>query len=342
MKTKEKISLIIPTYNEEKYIKNCINSLLETNYPREDLEIIIVDGNSSDKTVAIVKDLMKNFTMIKLINNPKKIAPIAMNLGIKASEGEYILRIDAHARYAPNYIEKCIELLERTNAVNVGGCMNTEPSNKGILAKSIALVLSHKFGVGNSDFRTVKEEKEVDTVPFGAFPRYIFDQVGMYNEILVRNQDIELNSRIIQSGGKIILSPEIQCTYFARGNYQGLWKQNYENGKWNIFTSSITANSLSLRHFIPFIFVSCLILSIILSLLLPKIGLLLGGGILGSYLLATLLVTLKVVNKTKQIGYFLFLPLSFFILHFSYGLGSITGVINLPKFKRKIRKEQKV
>lgn len=332
------VSLVIPIYNEEEFIEDCYNSLRENTFPNENIEYIFIDGNSNDQTLKILRKMSSLNSNIIILENPKKITPIAMNLGIKTARGKYIIRIDAHAKYAPDYIEKCIELLKKTGADNVGGCIETKPSKNTLIAQSISYALSHKFGVGNSDFRTVKEEKESDTVPFGAFPKDIFEKYGYYNELLVRNQDIELNSRIKKNGGKIILSPSIRCTYFSRGNYKGLWEQNYNNGKWNIFTSFITANALSLRHFIPLIFVLSLIVSSLLTIFIPVYGSLLFALVLGTYILVSLLISVKIAS-TRGWKYLFIQPFTFLILHFSYGIGSLLGILQLHSFNTKIREK---
>lgn len=339
MEKKPFVSLIIPTYNEEKYIQNCINSLLRNTYPSDLVEIIVVDGMSTDKTVTIVKEIASKHSNIIVIENPRKIAPVAMNLGIKRAKGDIILRIDAHADYQEDYIEQCVYLLEKYNAWNVGGCIDTKPSGKGIVSKSIALALSHKFGVGNSAFRTIKQEMEVDTVPFGAFPKYVFDQVGLYNEKLVRNQDIELNSRIRKNGGKIILSPKIRCSYYARENYKGLWNQNYNNGKWNIFTQSIASYALSIRHFVPLFFVLSLLLGVLLIPFSVNLGLFLLATTLIPYLVLSLFYSGKIAIKEMDFRLLFVQPVTFLVLHFSYGFGSIIGLIKVKKFLRSINNE---
>jgi len=175
--------------------------------------------------------------------------------------------LDAHTYYDKNYISKCVETLNQVDAHNVGGPIETLPGDDTLKAKAIALATSHPFGVGNSKFRTSCEAQYVDTVPFGAFRREVFEKIGLFNEHLPRNQDIELNNRISKFGWKIYLNPDIKSYYYNRGTLKGLWKQNFINGQWNIFTHALTNNPLSIRHYIPFIFVASITVGIFLALL---------------------------------------------------------------------------
>ena len=262
------LSVICPIYNEEKYISACIDSIIHQDYPKDSLEVIFVDGMSMDMTRDIVKQYSKQYPYISLIDNPDKIVPIAMNLGIKASIGDIIIRLDAHAKYPANYFSTLTKALNELDADNVGVVCKTDVINKTPKTLAIKEVLSNKFGVGNSTFRTgINQTQEVDTVPFGCWKREIFQKYGLYDTRLVRNQDIELNKRIKKGGGHIYIIPECYCTYMARETFKALSKNNFNNGKWNILTVYYTKqfSSLSLRHFIPLIFV--------LSVILPKVEL---------------------------------------------------------------------
>jgi glycosyltransferase involved in cell wall biosynthesis len=340
MKITNYVSIIIPVKNEEKYIRKCINSVLKGSYPTNLIEIIVVDGLSEDNTREIVRELMKDNNNIKLLINLHETVPFAMNMGIKNSKGDIIVRLDAHAEYSDDYIEKCVFLLNKYKADNVGGCIETKNSEDTKISRSIAKVLSHKFGVGNSDFRTLKEEKEVDTVPFGAFRREIFDKVGLYNELLTRNQDIELNGRIKKNGGKIILSPEIKCIYYARTNLRSFWVQNYQNGKWNIYTASIAKHSLSIRHFVPFLFVFSLFLSFLILIYSYELGILISGLILIPYLLFSFYFSFSIAKEEKELSLIPYLITSFITLHISYGIGSLSGILSVRTFLKKSKSRE--
>jgi len=235
------ISIIIPCLNEEKYVASCIESIIHSEIDYKKTEIIFVDGDSSDKTVEIIKSYSKEYPFITLLTNPKKYTPISMNLGINASSGEFIFILSAHAKYERSYFKMLSFSIKSLDAKCVGGILLTEVKNVNTKSSSIKIVLTNKFGVGNASFRLGSRViKKVDTVAFGCYQRDTFDKFGLFNERLIRNQDIELNKRIINGGGSIYLIPEVKCIYYARENFKDLAKNNYANGLWNILTAYYT------------------------------------------------------------------------------------------------------
>ncbi len=323
------LSVVCPIYNEQKYIAKCIESILEQDYPKENLEVIFVDGMSKDDTRKIVGEYVEKYPFIRLLDNPHKIVPYAMNIGIGAAKGDIIMRLDAHAMYPSNYFSVLTKKLVELDADNVGTVCKTDVLHKTKKTLAIKEVLSNKFGVGNSTFRTgIKDIKEVDTVPFGCWKKEVFDKFGEYDTRLVRNQDIELNKRIKRGGGKIYIIPNTYCTYLARETFEGLAKNNFSNGKWNILTLFYTKelSSLSLRHFIPLCFVLGFLLPLIASVFyLPIIWISVLTLVL--YLLMLAVVCLK-ESVRKGLNFF-YLILAFITLHISYGWGSFCGIIEL-------------
>lgn len=320
------ITIICPTYNEEKYIHTCIASLVRQDIEKEEIEVFFVDGQSTDKTIEIIKEYQKQYTWIKLLNNPERIVPYAMNYGIQAANSDIIMRIDAHSHYADNYVSVLKNALLKYDATNVGAVCKTDVLNKNAKTLAIREVLSNPFGVGNSLFRIgVNQITEVDTVPFGCYRKEVFSKYGLYNPKLVRNQDIELNKRIKRDGGKILLIPDTYCTYLARETYQALAKNNYQNGMWNILTVYYTnaMDSLSLRHFIPLLFVLGLIVPFLLGFIWWPFGMLSGLTFVLYFLLVSV-ISLKAF-MSKKINVF-YMVLTFFVLHISYGVGSLVGL----------------
>ena len=321
------LSVICPIYNEEKYIAKCIDSMLEQDYPKDDLEIILVDGMSTDNTRKIVAGYVKQYPFIRLIDNPHRIAPWAMNIGVKESKGEIIMRLDAHATYEKNYFSSLAYGITKYNADNIGSVCKTDVLNKTAKTLAIREVLSNKFGVGNSTFRTgIEGAQEVETVPFGCWKRDVFSKYGFYDVRLVRNQDIELNKRIIRGGGKIIIVPDTFCTYLARETFKALSKNNFGNGKWNILTVYYTKEmrSLSLRHFVPLAFIlSVLIPSIVGFIWLPAFGV----SLLALFMYLTLFGIVSArLALTKGLNFY-YLFASFITLHISYGWGTMIGIV---------------
>ena len=324
------LSVICPIYNEEKYIAKCIDSILAQDYPKDNLEVIFVDGMSKDRTREIVAEYAEKYRFIRLIDNPDRIVPPAMNKGILASKGDVIMRLDAHATYASNYFSVLVKALNDLGADNVGAVCKTDVLNATPKTLAIKEVLSNKFGVGNSTFRTgVDKVMEVDTVPFGCWGREVFDKYGLYDVRLVRNQDIELNKRILRGGGKICIVPDTHCTYLARENYKALAKNNYGNGKWNILTVFYTKqfDSLAIRHFVPLAFVLSLIVPVLLSFFYWPLALV---SVLSLLAYGTLLGTISAKLSISRKLNFCYLLASFIVLHLSYGWGSLVGLITLP------------
>jgi glycosyltransferase involved in cell wall biosynthesis len=219
------VSVIVPIRNEERYIEDCLQSLLRQTYPSASYEIIVLDGRSSDGSREIVDGLCRDLPRLYCIDNPAGTAPAAMNIGIRHAKGGVIIRADGHNFYPADYIENCVKCLEQTGADNVGGPWMTVPADNSLGARLVAAMLSNPFGVGDSRFRISSKEGFVETVPFGAFRREVFDRVGMYNEKLVRNQDNELNARIRRAGGTIYQTPTLQTTYHPVAGFLQLLTQ---------------------------------------------------------------------------------------------------------------------
>lgn len=330
----KKVSLIIPVYNEEKYIQDFIKSILNQDYNFDDLEMIFIDGNSTDKTVELIQTNLDKEEKInyKILKNPKKITPISLNMGIKSSQNDILIRLDAHSNYPNNYVSKCVYYMNHMDADNVGCGIKTEST--GDIGKSISYVLSSKFGVGNSDFRTKGKSGYVDTVPFGTFHRELFEKIGYFDERLERNQDIEFNNRILKNGGKIYLFDDIQLTYHPRDTIGKLLKMALTSGKWNLYTNYLVPGSLKIRHFVPFVFLLSLIIGGISILM--KIGwmkLLFGIEII-TYLLLDLLFSFKGA-KEKSLKEMLLCFILYPMFHITYGIGTFLGIFFILKNRKK-------
>ena len=324
------VSIVIPCRNEEKFIAKCLDSIIANDYPKDRLEILIVDGMSEDETRDIVEGYTQQYRFIKLLDNPKKITPVAFNIGVQHAKGEIIMIMSAHSTYEENYISKCVKFLGEYNADNVGGILITVPGDDTLIAKSIVLSLSNPFGVGNSHFRIggVKEPKWSDTAAFGCYKREVFERIGLYNENLARSSDMDFNVRLKNAGGKILLVPDIVAYYHARPNFKAFCKHNLSNGFWATYPLKFVNMSFSLRHYIPFIFVSSLIGSAVLSVFSP-IFLWLFLFIFGSYALANAYFSVKIAAKEKDFRYLFAMPLIFATLHISYSLGSLWGLLKV-------------
>lgn len=314
------VSVICPIYNEERYIETCLQSILAQDYPKEHWELLLVDGESTDRTRELIAPYLKRYANIRLLDNPHRTAPYAMNTGIRAAAGEYICRMDAHSAFPVNYVSTLLRYMtELPDAANVGGVCETLPANESAKAQAIAIACSHPLGVGNSTFRTatVEQPTESDTVPFGFWKKSLFDEIGLFDEEMTRNQDDEFNARTIRHGGHIYLVPGIRTTYYARDTISKTWRMFYQYGLFKPLVNKKTSHPATIRQFIPLLFVLGLTLGLPLAFVHPVLAILYGLGI-GLYLLATSTVGIRYRN--------IYLPLVFATIHFSYGWGYLCGI----------------
>ena len=322
------VSIIMPIRNEEEFISKSLISILNQNYPSNLMEIIVVDGRSTDKTKEIVLKFIEETKTHKilLLDNPFKIVPFALNIGIKCAKGDIIIRVDGHCEIQPDYIKRCVECLKKTGADCVGGVI--EAIGMTYLAKAIGLAQSSVFGVGDSIFRIgTKKGKYVATLAFGAYLRDIFERIGYFDEELVCNQDDEFNYRLIQAGGKIYLEPSIKTIYYCRTNLKDLAKQYFRYGFWKVRVFQKRGKIISYRHIVPSIFVLGLLVSVILSIVMRTT--LYFFIVFIPYLITNLFFS--ILANYKDISTLFLLPFCYFTIHFSYGLGFLFG---LWKFRR--------
>jgi len=325
------ISVIIPCRNEKKFIAECLNSLIKQTYLKELTEILVIDGKSEDKTRKIIKKYSEKYPFIKLLDNFQKIKPIALNIGINKSNGEYIIIMDAHAKYQKNYISRCVDTLIKYKADNVGGILKTMPNKNTISAKAIAVCLSSFFGVGGSHFRkNLNKITEVDTVFGGCYKRDVFKKIGLFNERLIRSQDIEFNIRLKKAGGKIILNPEIISYYYPKSTLKSFFKHCFLKGLWIVYVPKLTKTPLRLRHYAPLALVLSILLPLILSLLYSPFTWI-SLFILATYSITSLCFSLKIALKEKNIVYFFLMPIVFACRHFGHGFGSFWALFTKPK-----------
>ena len=329
-----KTAVIIPTLNEEKFIARCLDSVICQSYPFEDMDVMVIDGGSKDRTIEIVQEYQKKYSNIRVLNNPGRIQSIAFNIGIQSSTAPYIVRLDAHALYKPYYIEGCIKGLEGdSKRGNVGGQWDIQPQNDSLWAITNAILNYSKFGIGGASYRIGAKAGDVDTVPFGSFPRTMIEKIGGMRDDLPRGEDNEFNSRIKRAGYSIYFDPAIECIYYARPTLKASCRQMYANGESIGHLFYVDRDSIGLRHMIPLIFVVGIIGGTILSLVFfPFIYLLLAGLCL--YFLCDFVASLL---AAKEHGWKFLLPLfvMFFCVHFSYGWGTIVGFFTGRKLKNK-------
>jgi cellulose synthase/poly-beta-1,6-N-acetylglucosamine synthase-like glycosyltransferase len=322
------VSIIVPCRNEERFIAACLDSILASDYPRDRLEVLVVDGQSDDATRDIVADYCRRFPFVRLISNPGRVTPAALNLGVAQAKGEIIMRMDAHSAYPPSYVPTLVSWLERSGADNVGGSCQALPAGDSVRARAIAVGLAHPFGVGNSRFRLgTSTARWVETVPFGCYRRSVFDRIGGFDEALVRNQDDEFNYRLIRRGGRILLVPGVVVGYYVRDSLRKLARMYYQYGYFKPLVIRKVGSIMTLRQLVPSLFVLGLGASALLSLWHPAWALL-GGALLAAYVLAALVSAATVVRR-HGLGTAGMLMVVFAVIHVCYGVGFLNGAARL-------------
>jgi glycosyltransferase involved in cell wall biosynthesis len=322
--TRPFVSIVIPCRNEASYIADCLASILAGDYPRDRIEILVADGRSDDGTREILRTCAAEHACITVLDNHQRSTPAALNLAIRSASGSVIIRMDAHVLYPPDYVRRLVEALEETGADNVGGVLETVPADDTPVARAIALGLSHRFGVGNSHFRTgTAERREVDTVPFGCYRRETFDRIGLFDEELVRNQDDELNLRLIARGGRILLLPEVTCRYFARRSLRQVARMYYQYGYFKPLVARKLGRVMTVRQLVPSMLIIALLMSGSLSPWVPGAAAVF-ASIAVLYTGCVLACAVAVTGLDLRCG--LALAAVFPTLHFSYGFGFLRGI----------------
>jgi len=327
-----KTSIIVPCYNERATIHLLLDALYTQTYPRDGLEVIIADGGSTDGTPDAILDWHQKHTDLRLvvIENPARTIPAALNKALQASSGTIIVRLDAHSKPDPDYVERSVAGVIAGHGQNVGGVWNIQPSSDDWIARSIAVAAGHPIGVGDARYRYSGQAAYVDTVPFGAFKRELIDQVGMFDETLLTNEDYEFNTRIRQAGGRIWLDPKIRSVYYARENLTALARQYWRYGFWKVQMLRRYPHTIRWRQALPPLFVITLILLAVISPFFQA-ALYTLAGIISAYFAILILVGVCLAIQLKTPAFSLGVPLAIACMHFSWGMGFLWGLIRPQK-----------
>ncbi|NLG97953.1 MAG: glycosyltransferase family 2 protein [Chloroflexi bacterium] len=339
------VSIIVPCYNEQATIRLLLDAIRCQTMPNSDMEVIIADGLSTDRTRDIIAEYQSEHPdlAICLVDNPRRIIPAALNCALRAARGEYIIRLDAHSVPAQDYVERCVESLKMARGENVGGVWDIRPQGSGLVQQAIAIAAAHPFGAGDARYRYTSESGYVDTVPFGAFRREVFEQFGYFDETLLSNEDYEYNARLRQAGGRIWLDPKIRSTYFARSSLGALAKQYWRYGYWKRRMLQQYPKTLRWRQALPPVFV--------LSLLVLAIaGIAAGGAWVGAlvrllfvvelcaYFLVLAAGSIKPAQRHNDFRLVLAVPVAIATMHFSWGAGFLWSALTAPFWKIKSSK----
>ncbi len=226
------VSVVIPVWNEDRNMAALLGSIVDQTYPSDRLEILVCDGMSEDRTREIVEGFRSEHAAptVRVLDNPRRKQESALNIGVRAARGELILRLDGRSRPARDYIERCVEVLSRTGADNVGGVQSATGETRTQTA--IALAMTHPFGVGNAPFRTGNYSGPVESVYLGCFRKSLFDRVGPFDEETpIISEDSDINKRIRDSGGTVLLDTSIHVEYIARESFRSLWRLCLDYGR---------------------------------------------------------------------------------------------------------------
>ena len=321
------VTVIVPMYNEERYILNCLDAILSQDY-QGPMEVLVIDGGSTDNSRQIVHRVMGESRIpIRLLYNPKRIVPASLNIGIRSAQGDIVVRVDAHAVIGKDYVRKCVEYLQSSGADNVGGLMRPV-QNQTRIGQAIALAMSCPFGVGTGKFHYSEREEFVDTVYLGAFRKSTLLALGGYDETFLRNQDYELNYRIRQAGGKILLTPAIKSHYYTRASLKKLWSQYFQYGFWKVQMLRKHPHSARVRQLVPPLFALTLLLSGALSAI-SSLAFWAFALVIASYLGLSLVFSFSIAARNGW-RYLPILPVIFACLHLSWGLGFLYSLARLP------------
>jgi succinoglycan biosynthesis protein ExoA len=316
------VSIIIPMRNEASSIAELLDGVLGQDYPAERLEVLVVDGASTDDSAPVVERYATHDRRVRLLSNPRRIVPTALNIAIRAARGEIICRIDGHTRVAKDYVRIGVETLQRTGADNVGGRMDAVGG--GWFGNAVADATASRFGVG-AYFHFGTEEREVDTVYLGMWPRQVFERVGLFDEELVRNQDDEFNYRLRKAGGRVVLNPAMRSWYQNRQDVAHLVSQYYQYGQWKVRVLQKHPRQMSWRHFIPPAFVAGMVVLALAGAWLPAAARLLRLAT-AAYLLVVLFAAVQASRRRGVTGV-LATALALTCLHVSWGSGFLHGLI---------------
>ncbi len=324
------VSIIVPCYNEQATIRLLLQALYDQTYPRQEMEVIIADGLSTDSTrqeIAVFQNAHPDLKVC-VVDNPKRVIPAGLNRAIEAARGEIIVRLDAHAIPYPDYVERCVADLETGLGDNVGGVWEIRPGDRSWQARGIAAAASHPLGVGDARYRVGGQAQTVDTVPFGAFQRSLLDLIGAFDESLLSNEDYEYNVRVRKSGGKVWLDPAIRSQYFARHSLNALARQYWRYGFWKARMLRRYPETFRWRQ-ISGAFVMSFLVFGVLAIWFPMVRWLFALEV-GLYTLALLIVGVQEAFRKRDLALLLGVPLAIVTMHLAWGaafLWSLFGSI---------------
>ena len=345
------VSLCIIAYNEEAALPRLLEQVLAQTYPGNKTEIVLVDSGSSDGTRELMdgfaRDRGSAFLGITVLDNPRRNQAAGWNTAISSARGDIIIRVDAHAEIPEDFIEQNVLLIESGEDV-CGGARPSKLDSPTPMKEMLLLAESSMFGSSPAGYRRKSGEKKyVSSVFHGAYRRSVFESVGGFNEDLGRTEDNELHYRIRKDGYRICQGSDIISYQHVRGSLGSMLAQKFGNGKWIGLTMGVCYQCISSFHFVPFFFVLALFCSLLLFVSAFITGNLWMAWpfifVFGTYILADIMMSAASAASAerKHFSYFL-LPAVFFMLHVSYGAGTVVGLVQIPFWKHMLKKNAKL
>jgi len=336
---KMKISVVIPCRNESKHIEECIDAIYSSDGLQEvELNVFVVDGMSDDGTREILQRQMTKYNSLHCIDNKAQTTPNAFNLGINEVNFDYLLIVGARHILSPNYLGLCLKtLVDNSDIWCVGGQLKYEftTEKSWIISKA----MSTSFGMGIGNFRTLNKSGFTDTVTSPMYPKHVFEQIGLFDEKLMRNQDDDFNYRLTKAGGKIWFSSEISLKYYVRSTFKQASRQFFQYGYWKVFVNRKHKRITSMRQLIPPFFVLFLLL-IPLFIYVSIYSCIISLSLLGFY--AGLNLLFSIIHGELNPGRIIGMVSTYFIIHLSYGFGYLRGILDFIILRRNPSKQQHV
>lgn len=339
---RKKLSAILLCRNEKNHIQKCLESLIQQDFPREDLEILVVDGMSEDGSREIIQSFSARYLFVKMVDNPDRLTPYAFNAGIRNAKGDAVLILNGHSLYPPDFFSANCNALFETGADNVGGKQIVIPRIQTRVAQAIAATMHSEMGAGNLGGKGIGEKQEpvnAETVVYGCYRKEVFQKIGFFDERLQKGQDVEFNLRLLKSGGKILRIPGIYCNYMTRSSLREIVKYYYINGKWLTLPLGFGIVAFHLRHLVPMVMVGGYLVLATLSFLHPVFltSLL---ALLATYGLLLFLMGVKTSLRAKRVDFLFLVPVITMIIHFTAGFGGWVGIFHALLEKFEGRKER--
>jgi glycosyltransferase involved in cell wall biosynthesis len=309
----ELVTVVIPARDEERFIGRCLDAVRKQDY--SSLQIVVVDGGSTDATLDVVRDQMAADHRIELVYNPQRSIPMSLNIGLAVARGRWLVRMDAHSTIDESYVRLAVDRLKEGSWGGVGG--RKDGVGESAAGRAIAAALGSRFGVGNSMYHHGVTAQEVDHIPFGAYPVELVRTLGGWNEQLPVNEDFEFDYRVRQAGHRLLFDPAMTIRWHSRQSIPDLFRQYRRYGRGKVDVALLHPDSMRPRHFLPPALVAYLAATVLVGWRRPRRLLALNSP----YLLALTAASVQTARKLPTAAERAYVPLAFTAMHLGWGIG---------------------